>query len=122
MATAIENHVHTLRNRLQGSQLAHFLSWWLCELRKLLPAGLQVRMQHARRRVIMQIEGQELGISVGESDTLHQLDVLSLEQDTRLQRQQLHDLFIKRELTEVARDLLLPESRVFRRDFDDEGC
>jgi general secretion pathway protein L len=115
MATAIENQIQNIRSRLQGSQLAHFLRWWGGELRELLPAELKARMQHARRRVIMQLQEQELQLSVVESGAIVQLDALSLKQDSRLQKQQLYDLLNERELSEVPRDILLPEGRVLRK-------
>lgn len=73
-------------------------------------------MQHARRRVMLQLSGNELVISMHEPDSLLELEVLILDPDPRLQRQQLHDLLVERELSEVARDLLLPESRVLRKE------
>jgi general secretion pathway protein L len=42
--------------------------------------------------------------------------VYALDQDARMQRQQIHDLLQERELLEVARDLLLPEARVLRKE------
>lgn len=115
MATAIENQLENIRARLSGSQLGHFLRWWLSELRELLPAGLKARMQHARRRILLRINADELAISVHEADSLQEIEVLSLGQDPQLQRQQLADLLSDRDLSEISRDILLPESRVLRK-------
>ncbi|HSM69543.1 MAG TPA: PilN domain-containing protein [Xanthomonadales bacterium] len=115
MATAIENSIGNLSRRLQRSQLGSFFRWWTGELKELLPARLQAGMQHARRRVVMRLEGQDLVVLVHESGTMQELDVLSTEQDTRIQQQRLADLLEERDLAEVSRDLLLPESRVLRK-------
>ena len=82
----------------------------------MLPVGLQAKMQHARRRVLLKLNGNELSVSMHESDLLQEIEVLSLDQDSRLQRQQLFDLLVDRELSEVARDFVLPESRVLRKE------
>ncbi len=116
MATALENQLHDLRLRFHSSQFGRFLQWWWAELRDLLPTTWQARLQHARRRVIMGISGQELTIGVHESDTIQELDVLALGQDVRVQRQQIRDLLQERELLEVGRDLVLTEDRVLRKE------
>lgn len=115
MATAIENSIRKQSLRLHRSQLGSFFRWWTGELKELLPARLKAGMQHARRRVVMRLEGQDLAVLVHDSGTMQELDVLSTEQDTRIQQQRLADLLEERELDEVARDLLLPESRVLRK-------
>jgi len=116
MAAAIENYLQSFRVRFQGSQLGHFFRWWLADLLELLPSTLKAKMQHARRRVMLRMSGNELIISMHESDSLQELEVLSLNPDSRLQQQQLHDLLVDRDLSEVARYLLLPESRVLRKE------
>jgi general secretion pathway protein L len=112
MATAIENHIQSLRARFQGSQLFVFFRWWAAELGQLLPARWQARMQHARRRLVMRVAGPDLVIAVHDADRVHEVDRFSLDQDVSMQRQQIRDLLVEQELAEVARDLLLPEGRV----------
>ena len=112
MATAIENRIDNVRARLSGSQAGHFVRWWASELRQLLPSGLQARMQHAKRRILLKLHGDELAISVHEADMFQEIEVLTTSQDSRIQRQQIHDLLNERELSEVSRDLVLPESRL----------
>ena len=85
-------------------------------MRDMLPAAWRARMQHARRRVIMRISNSDLAVGVHESGAFQELDVFSLEQDVRVQRQQVRDLLLERELLEVARDLILPEERVLRKE------
>ena len=112
MATAIENRIDNVRARLSSSQAGHFVHWWAGELRQLLPSGLQARMHHAKRRILLKLHGEELAISVHEADTFQEIEVLTTGQDSRIQRQQIHDLLNERELSEVSRDLVLPESRL----------
>jgi general secretion pathway protein L len=116
MASVLENQVHKLRARFQGSQAARFLQWWWGELRQMLPATWQARMQHARRRLIVRMTETDLAVAVYESGRLHEIDRFPLEQDSDLQRQQLRDLLNERELLEAPRDLLLPEARVLRKE------
>jgi general secretion pathway protein L len=116
MATVVENQIENLWNRLRGSQLGQFFKWWFDQLGEMLPAGIQARMQHAKRRVLLQLNSNELGISEYESGVLQELEVLPLNQDPGIQRQRLSDLLHERELSESARDLLLPESRILHKE------
>lgn len=101
---------------MQGSQAGHFVRWWLNELGDALPPRLKARMEHARRRVLLRSDGNELALSVHETGAVQQIEVLSLSKDAQLQRQQIHDLLHERELTEVSRDLYLPESQALRKE------
>lgn len=101
---------------MQASQFGHFLAWWKLELRKLLPDSVRAKLRHARRRVYFQYSGDELAVSVQDTGPRQELQVLSPEQNTRLQQQQLHEMLAERELSDVARDLLLPESEVLRKE------
>jgi len=115
MASAIENTIQDFRIRLQRSQLGAFFSWWKQELRDMLPARVKAGMLHAQRRVILQLDGEELYVKVFESGALHEIEVISLAQDARLQQQRIAELLSDRDLDEVSRDLLLPESNVLRK-------
>jgi general secretion pathway protein L len=116
MATALENQLQNFRIRFHNSQLGRFVQWWIAELHEMLPAAWRARMQHARRRVITRISNSDLAVAVHESGAIQELDVYSLEQNVRVQRQQVRDLLQDRELLEVARDLVLPEERVLRKE------
>lgn len=116
MATAIDNHIRNIRTRLENSQLGHFFRWWITELREMLPAGARARMQHARRRVTMQVRDGELAVGVADAENMHELDVFALGPDARLQGQRVHDLLLGRELAEVGRDLLIDDSQVLRKE------
>ena len=116
MATALENQLQNIRTRLQGSQLGQFFRWWTGELRELLPPALRARLQHARRRVVLRITRTDLEVSVHEPGSLLEIDLFPLDQDPRLQQQQIRDLLAARELLEVPRDLLLPEAQILRKE------
>jgi len=116
MATTLENYFENWRSRAQNSAAAQFFRWWGAELKALLPPELQARMLHASRRVVMRIGGGELALSAQEGGTLQVLDVFPLDQDPRLQHQQLRKLLVEHELHEVPRDLLLPADVVLRKE------
>jgi general secretion pathway protein L len=116
MATAIENQFENFRTRLRGSQVGHFVRWWLGELGEALPPGLKAKMEHARRKVLLTLDSNELGIGIHETGSMQQIEVLPIGKDSRVQRQQVHDLLVDRELSEVPRDLHLPESRVLHKE------
>jgi general secretion pathway protein L len=115
MASAIENSFQNARIRLQRSQLGAFFRWWVGELKDMAPERLKAGMLHARRRVVLRLEGDDLTVLVQESGSMQELEVVSMAQDARLQQQRLADLLSERELNEVSRDLLLPESGVLRK-------
>ena len=81
----------------------------------MLPERLRERMQHAQRRVVARLDGEELELFWQEGDALQQLEVFALDQDRELQRQQIQDLLVERELDESPRELVLPESLVLRK-------
>jgi general secretion pathway protein L len=116
MVTAFENQIESIRSRLAGSRAGEFFRWWFGELRELLPPALKAKMQHAQRRILVQVFENEISISVQEADSRQEIEVLPRGQDANLQRQQLHDLLQERELLEVSRELLLPDSGVLRKE------
>jgi general secretion pathway protein L len=73
-------------------------------------------MLHASRRLLLRVAGGELEVSVIEAGKREVLDVYSLDQDARLQQQQLRDQLLERELHEVPRDLLLDADDVLVRE------
>jgi general secretion pathway protein L len=116
MAFELQNQWESWRLRLQSSGVGQFLRWWKAELVQLLPPHVQAHMQHATRRVVVQLDTGELEIGSYEGGVLQQLDVFQLEQDAQVQQQQIRDLLFERDLHEVPRDLLLPESVVLRKE------
>jgi general secretion pathway protein L len=116
MNESLQNHLETWRLRYHESALGGFFRWWGAELRGLLPAQWQARMSYASRRLILRIQGEELEVAVAESGTRQVQEVYALDQDPRLQQQQVRDLLLERELHEVPRDLLLPGDDVLLRE------
>ena len=116
MAFELQNQLENWRLRAQASGAGQFFRWWKGELIQLLPRDAQARMQHASRRVVMRVAEGELEVSSLEGGNLQMLDVFQLDQNLRVQQQQIRDLLVERDLHEVARDLLLPDSAVLRKD------
>lgn len=116
MIEVLENQFEALRLRVQGSVLGQFFRWWGGELRGLLPRTLQERMQYASRRLILRQHDDELELSVAEAGSRQVLEVYPLEQDVRLQQQQVRDMLLERELHEVPRFLLLSADDVLFKD------
>ncbi len=116
MASAIQNQLEHWRLRAQASPVGHFWRWWTAELKGLLPERLREHMEHAHRRLVMRLAGDDLELFWEEADELQQLDVFALDQDVEVQRQQIHDLVAERELDEAPRELVLPEDLVLRKE------
>jgi len=115
MNESFQNQLEAWRLRLNDSALGQFLSWWGAELQGLLPRELRVRMLHARRRLILRVTDGDLELSVAEGEARQVLEVYPLDQDARLQQQQVRDLLLERELHEVPRELLLTTNEVLIR-------
>lgn len=115
MASAFQNQLEHWRLRAQASPAGQFWRWWVDELTDLLPEGLREQMEHAHRRVVMRLAGDELELFWQEGEELQQLEVYALDQDLAVQRQQIRDLLAERELDESPRELVLPEDLVLRK-------
>lgn len=115
MASALQNQIENWRVRVYASPVGQFFVWWIAELKSMLPNTTRERMQHAQRKLMMRLEGDELALYWEEGEGLQQLDVFALEQDLRVQRQQISDLLVEHELDEAPRDLVLPEDMVLRK-------
>jgi len=114
MAIAINSTIQNLRFRLVNGPAGQFFQWWGEELGELMPAQFRARMQYARRHLLMQVGDGEIALSIEGADTTQSLDSFSTVQDPQLQQQRVRDLLQQHELTEVSRDLLLPEADVLR--------
>ena len=60
MAIAFDNQIQQWRTRIVSGPAGQFIRWWIGELRQLLPAQLQEKLQHALRRVTLSIENNEI--------------------------------------------------------------
>jgi len=116
MASALQIQIESWRARAQASPAGQFWRWWVGELRSLLPERVRERVAHARRRVVARLADGDLELFWQEGEELQQLDVFPLDQDLRVQRQQISDLLAERELDEVPRELVLSEDLVLRKD------
>ena len=119
MAIALQNTIQNASRRFKSGPAGQFFRWWGEELSKALPARVRARVQYARRRLLMQIDNDEIALRVDvqgdESETNIQfLDSFAVDQDVQLQQQQIRDVLLHNELSEVNRDLLLPESDILK--------
>lgn len=114
MAIALNNSIQKIRVRFETGPAGQFFRWWGEELREAMPAKLRARMQYARRKLLMVVDGGEVTLSIEDADSVQSLDSLSIEQDTQIQQQRVRELLQQHELTEVSRDLLLSEDVVLR--------
>jgi general secretion pathway protein L len=94
--------------------VGQFFQWWGEELRDAMPAQMQARMQYARRRLVIQIGEREVEFSVDDAGEIQSLETIPIDQDAQLNQQRVRELLNQHELTEVNRDLLLPEAVVLR--------
>jgi len=114
MAIALKNTIRNFKNRLETGQVGQFFRWWGGELGNALPERLRAQLQYARRRLLIQDYEDEISISVEDGVAVQSLDTFSRGGDTQLQQQQVRELLQQHELTQVSRDLLLPEDQVLR--------
>jgi general secretion pathway protein L len=116
MANAFDNTVQQWRTRINSGPVGKFFRWWLGELGQALPSGWQEKVQHALRRLTFRLENGDLFIGVEENRKIEILDRYPVAQEAPLQRQQINDLLIEKELLEVSRILLLDVSQVLRKE------
>ena len=114
MAIALNNSIQSIRSRFETGPAGQFFRWWGGELRNAMPEKLRARMQYARRKLLMEVGGGEVALSIDDADSIQSLDSLSIEQDAQLQQQRVRELLLQHELTEVSRDLVLSEDVVLR--------
>jgi general secretion pathway protein L len=86
------------------------------ELRALLPARWQERLQHARRRITLRWETSQLRLGIEENRSIRWLADVSQDQDVTLQRQQVRGLLEQQEALEVPRFLLLEANQVLSKE------
>lgn len=112
MAISINNTIHNARLRLVNGPVGQFVKWWGEELGNAMPAQLRARMQYARRRLLIQLDDNEITLAIDGTGTMQSLDSFSTTQDLQLQQQRVRELLQEHELTEVGRELLLTETAV----------
>jgi len=112
MAITLTSTIQNLRFRFTSGPAGQFFKWWWEELRNAMPSQLRERMQYARRKLLIQLNAGDLIFSIDNAKAIQSLDSISIEQDPQLLKQRIRDLLQQHELTEVSRDLLLPEAVV----------
>jgi len=115
MANVLNSRIPYWGTRLRNSTAAAFCRWWFGELKQALPAGWQRRLQHASRRVVLGLQGEQLRLGIDENQSINWLESVELHQDAPLQRQQIRGLLEKHDALEVSRFLLLQQADVLRK-------
>ena len=116
MASAIQEKLQQLKNRVQTGPVGQFFAWWIEELRLALPESWQARLQHAMRRVALQYRDGALMVLADENRRLTRLGELPASLDARVQRQQAEDLLEQNDLDEAPCFLLLDSERFLVRE------
>ena len=100
MAIALNNTIQNLRFRFVNGPAGQFFRWWGEELRNAMPAQLRARMQYARRHLLIQVNEEEISLSVDDAASIQNLDTFMADQDVQLQQQQVRELLLQHELAE----------------------
>jgi general secretion pathway protein L len=116
MANALEQNFQQLRIRVQTGPAGQFFRWWLGELRQAMPSTWQAKLQHARRRVTLELKAESLTVGVEENGRVSRLEEFALSQDATLQQQQIDDLLDRNDLQEAPRFLLLERTVVLGKE------
>ncbi len=114
MANALDNTIRKIRWQFRHGQVGQFFRWWGDELSDVMPEQFRERRQFAQRRLLVQVDHGELLLSIEGGATIQSLDSLSTEQDIQLLQQRVRELLQQHELTEVGRDVLLPEDVILK--------
>lgn len=116
MALALDNKLQEWRARVQASPVNAYWRWWLGELKATMPETWRARLQHAMRRVTLEMGDEEFVLGVEENNRIERVQTFPLSQDSALQKQQLRDLLAEHELLEVPRALMLDVAGVLRKE------
>lgn len=116
MALALDNKLQEWRARVQSSPLNAYWRWWLGELKALMPDSWREKLQHAMRRVTLEVGDGTIVLGVEENQVVERRETFPLSQDSDLQKQQLRDLLAEQELLEVPRALMLESKGVLRKE------
>jgi len=116
MASAVQQKILELKNRVQTGPVGQFFAWWIEELRLALPESWQRKLHQAMRRVALQYRDGALVVFADENRRLTELGELPASLDARLQRQQARDLLEQNGLDEAPHHLLLEGERFLVRE------
>jgi general secretion pathway protein L len=116
MVSEIQQRLQQLRDRFQYGPAGQFLSWWGSELKQAMPASWQEKLQHALRRVVVQLEDESLIINIDENRRLNCVERLPLSTDTEWQRRQIEDCLETNDLDEATTILAIDIGAVLSKD------
>ncbi len=116
MALALDNKLQEWRARVQSSTVNAYWRWWLGELKSLLPDSWREKLQHAMRRVTLEVDADEIVLGVEENRRIEQQQAFPLSRDADLQKQQVRELLADNELLESPKVLMLQSSGVLRKE------
>lgn len=117
MINALEQNLKQIRTRMKAGPAGLYVRWWLGELKQVMPASWQAKLQRAMRRVTLTLDGEQLTVGSDESRRVSRLESFSLAEDAKLQKQQIDDLLARNELLEAPRFLLLEQRSVLCKEF-----
>jgi general secretion pathway protein L len=115
MFELIIQKLQQLQGRVEAGPVGKFFRWWFAELKLAMPESWQERLEHALRRVTVQLGAGELRVGVDENRKLRMLQAFQESQDPALQQQQVDDLLEKNDLREAPRYLLLERGVVLSK-------
>ena len=116
MALSIDTKLQEWRARVQSSPANAYWRWWLGEMEAIMPEAWREKLQHALRRVTVEVSEESVVIGVEENNQITRHETFSLSQDLDLQKQALRDLLVEQELLESPRVLLLDAAGVLRKE------
>lgn len=116
MANALEQKARETWSRVQAGPVGKFFDWWLTELKLAMPVSWQEKLQHAMRRVTIELDDSVLALGVDENRRLKALDQMPLSSDAPLQRQEVGDLLQQQDLAEAPVFVLLGMPSVLSRE------
>ena len=116
MALTLDNKIREWRSRVQSSPINAYWRWWLGELKSLLPDSWREKLQHAMRRVTLEVDSDEIRLGIQENEEIEPRRSFPLSQDADLQQQQVREFLLEHELLEVPRVLMLDGAGVLRKE------
>ena len=116
MALSIDTKLQEWRARVQSSPANAYWRWWLGEMEAIMPEAWREKLQHALRRVTVEVSEESVVVGVEENNQITRHETFSLSQDLDLQKQALRDLLVEQELLESPRVLLLDAAGVLRKE------
>ena len=65
MANALQQNLLQLKSRVQNGPVGQFFGWWVEELKQALPQPWQETLQHAMRRLAVEVRDGSLVLAAG---------------------------------------------------------